>query len=171
MFFDHAVVNFPLTKLHKYIRTSEKFITASTKKIIKKNISKTSSSCYIVHITLIINRDVAHHIAFFLSRAMPRVLNVSSYTCISLYDDVYMSNSSRSRIALLHINDIVPVLLESQKCVCWGCVCCCYTYKNVSAAHTILNEPISLSLQKEKKAGLLPGSDAIYSCYSKFLKI
>ena len=94
---------------------------------------------------------------------------VSSYTCISLH--VHMSNSSRSRIALLHINDIVPVLLESQKCVCWGCVCCCYTYKNVSAAHTILNEPISLSLQKEKKAGLLPGSDAIYSCYSKFLKI
>ena len=80
---------------------SEKFITASTKKIIRKNISKTSSSCYIVHITLIINRDVAHHIAFFLTRAMPHVF-VSSYTCISLHDDVYMSNSSRSRIALLH---------------------------------------------------------------------
>ena len=80
---------------------------------------------------------------------------VSSYTCISLH--VHMSNSSRSRIALLHINDIV--LLESQKCVCWGCVCvcCCYTYKNVSAAHTILNEPISLSLQKEKGGGCFQG--------------
>lgn len=126
---------------------SEKFITASTKKIIRKNISKTSSSCYIIHITLIINRDVAHHIAFFLTRAMPHVLchHIHVYHYMTMY------------IWVIHQDRELHYYMHKWYSTSWKseanlkkCVCCCYTYKNVSAAHAILNVPISLSLQKEK---------------------